>query len=97
MVILGLSIAVGIFFILWIGGGIGFDFETSGDETLEELICSNCTDEPTSNPTGAPSVEPTPDPTNAPSVEPTNDPTGDPTTEPTIAPTAQPTLNPSDA
>jgi len=95
MVITALLLVVGIFFILWAGGALGFDFETSGDDTLYELICSNCTDEPTSNPTIAPSAEPTSSPTDAPSVEPTYDPTGDPTVEPSADPTVTPTIDPT--
>jgi len=97
MVIVGLSIAVGIFFILWISDVLGFDFETSGDDTLYELICSNCTDEPTSNPTMVPSVEPTSNPTDEPTGEPTYEPSAAPSTEPTLAPSADPTVTPSEA
>jgi len=95
MLITAILLVVGIFFILWAAGALGFDFETSGTETLYELICSNCTDEPTSNPTIAPSAEPTLSPTDAPSVEPTYDPTGDPTVEPSADPTATPTTDPT--
>jgi len=95
MVITGLIIAVGIFFILWISDALGFDFETSGTETLYDVLCANCTDEPTSNPTIAPTADPTTSPSDAPTVEPTYDPTADPTLNPTDIPTVEPTSDPT--
>merc|ERR1719195_1824475 len=62
LVILGLGIAAGICFLFIFTGVLGFSFSTDGNETLYELICSDCTFEPTANPT----VEPTDDPTSIP-------------------------------
>lgn len=109
VVILGLGIGVGICCILIFAGVLGFDFQTDGNDTLYEEICSDCTDEPTSNPTLIPTLDPTPDPTVTPTAMPTLDPTteptanpsteptGKPTVVPTIAPTVDPTVQPTDA
>jgi len=91
MVILGLGIAVGIFFILYLAGVVGFSFSTDGSDTLYEVLAG--TDEPTSSPTADPTVEPTFNPSYNPTVSPT---TGEPTTSPTADPTGEPTLSPSD-
>jgi hypothetical protein len=95
MVITAVLLAVGIFFILWAAGVLGFDFETSGDETLYELICTDCTDEPTSNPTIAPTAEPTVSPSDAPTAEPSLSPTNDPTVTPSASPSVTPTEDPT--
>jgi len=108
LVICGLGLAVGISCILIFGDALGFTFSTDGNETLYELICDDCTFEPTYNPTVTPTVDPTSAPTYvptaqptvepsiAPSVEPTYAPTGDPTVEPSGVPSVEPTLSPSD-
>jgi len=95
MIITAVLLAVGIFFILWAAGVLGFDFETSGDETLYELICTDCTDEPTSNPTIAPTAEPTVSPSDAPTAEPSISPTNDPTVTPSASPSVTPTEDPT--
>lgn len=95
MLILGLSIAALVFVILYFTDSIGFDFETSGTDTLYDEICTDCTDEPTSTPTIDPTAAPTLEPTAAPSDTPTLAPTSDPSVEPTSAPTETPTIDPT--
>jgi len=95
LVILGLGIAVGICSILIFADVLGFSFDTDGNDTLYEEICTDCTDEPTPNPTSAPTVDPTSNPTVTPTVMPTSDPTTEPTSDPTIDPTDAPTLEPT--
>jgi len=95
LVILGLGIAAGICFLFIFTGVLGFSFSTDGNETLYELICSDCTFEPTADPTVTPTYDPTSIPTASPTEEPTDDPTGVPSVEPTSNPTGTPTLEPS--
>jgi len=95
LVILGVSIAVGICAVLVFGGVLGFTFSTDGNETLYELICTDCTFEPTSDPTSTPTSDPTSAPTVEPSGAPSVEPTGAPSVEPTAAPTGEPTAEPS--
>jgi len=95
LVILGLAIAVGICAVLVFGGVLGFTFSTDGNETLYELICDDCTFEPTSDPTSTPTSDPTGVPTVEPSGTPSVEPTGAPSVEPTAAPTGEPTVEPS--
>merc|ERR1719383_139458 len=95
LVILGVAIAVGICAVLVFAGVLGFTFSTDGNETLYELICSDCTFEPTSDPTSTPTSDPTSTPTVEPTGTPTVEPTGVPSVEPTAAPTGEPTVEPS--
>jgi len=95
LVLLGIAIAVGICAVLVFAGVLGFTFSTDGNETLYELICSDCTFEPTSDPTSTPTSDPTGTPTEEPTKTPTDEPTGVPSVEPTAAPTGEPTLEPS--
>jgi len=95
LVILGVAFAVGICSVLIIFGALGFSFSTDGNETLYELICDDCTFEPTSDPTSTPTTDPTPMPTVEPTATPTDEPTATPTVEPTSAPTGSPTVEPT--
>jgi len=94
MVIVGLSIAVGIFFILYLAGVVGFSFSTDGSDTLSTVL-SGDTDEPTTSPTPDPTSEPTLSPTDDPTLSPTYDPTATPTSNPTGSPTLNPTADPT--
>lgn len=87
MVILGMSIALAVFLCLYMAGVLGFDFTTSGTETLYEVI-SDTTEEPT--------VSPTLDPTEDPTLSPSYDPTGTPTYSPSITPSTSPSASPSE-
>lgn len=95
LIILGLAIAAGIGAVLVFAGVLGFTFSTDGNETLYELICTDCTFEPTSDPTSTPTSDPTATPTVEPTGTPTIEPTGVPSVEPTAAPTGEPTVEPS--
>jgi len=92
MVVLGMSIAITVFIILYLTGVIGFDFTTTGTETLYELI-SDATEEPTVSPT----LDPTADPTLSPSYDPTVEPSTSPTETPTMTPSSAPSLTPTEA
>jgi len=91
MVILGMSIALAVFLCLYMAGVLGFDFSTSGTETLYEVISDT-----TSEPTVSPTLDPTEDPTLSPSYAPTVEPTYSPTAPPTITPSASPSETPTE-
>jgi len=90
MVIFGMSIAVGIFIIMYITGVLGFTFSTTGTETLSEAISGD-----TLEPTLSPTLEPTEDPTLIPSSDPTVLPTDSPSPMPTVVPSAAPSEKPT--
>jgi len=105
MVILGFSLGVALFFLLYVTDVLGFTFTTSGTETLYEVISgetisptANPTSDPTSDPTtttNEPTSSPTADPTSSPTADPTSSPTADPTSSPTTDPTSSPTADPT--
>jgi hypothetical protein len=95
LVILGLGIAVGVSCIFIFADVLGFSFSTDGNDTLYELICDDCTFEPTSDPTVTPTADPTSAPTLSPTEQPTDDPSKAPTVEPTSSPTEVPSVEPS--